>query len=587
MKRYLISFAFYALLISSLLAAKPGRGGQNLLEPRHWIYDALQILAQESAIVQFSDQAPISLAQARAMLTEIDYDSLSQPGKAQYDRIIEYLNDSSFTVNASIMQVRAEPALNAEGYVKTNDNVRWFYDRFEKKPFIELPVTLSLADFASLYADLSVGLNKSARQFNDTYCNIPYSESRFDVNLPHKAYGSFGYAFNDTVGFNLRVTNMSQSFGRAETGSVIQSEYLMDATSAAVSLYSPIVQYTGAVTQYNTRRYLYSHKIDARIGKKFQISFMEAALPYGNMDLRFFNPMMFLHNYASWLDYEAEGSDVGSYFGIKMNVTPIKFLRIFALWSMTQFQLPVEMNSDDTNKDNYVPNAMAFQGGLESYIPVKKGHLHFNLEGYYAQPYMYINSSPNWSFVKTSSESQSGASDFYEWTGTRYGPDTVAASFHAGYEEPQKWSVGFKYLFLARGELSEDSIFKRVGWGPRVLDIGNDALSNWVYPYTTTVTQPYTTRFNSVSKYKDGRNLTAPSGIPEYANVITVYASYCLTRWLEFMTQPSLAIISNSGHESGKTELSFEIVLGARIKFAKIKKNKVENKESNENVAED
>lgn len=572
MKRPVI---FAALLAASfaLFAQKPGRGGQTLFEPRHWIYDSLQILEQECAIVQFSDQAPLSLNQVRAMLGEIDYDLLSQAGRAQYDRIIGFFNESGFSVSASIFQARVEPELNLEGYAKTNSKAPWIYDRYEKKHFLELPITLGVGDYATLFADIFAGINKTGAQDNDTFINIPYKESVFDVNFPHKAYGSFGYSWTDTVGFNFRVSNMSQSFGRADTGSVLQSEFVTDATSAALSFYSPIFQYSGALTQYNSRRYLYSHKFDVRIGKKVQLSLMEAALPYGDMDLRFFNPMMFLHNYASWLDYQADGSDVGSYFGLKMNAAPCKHLRIFALWSMTQFQLPVELSANDKDPDNYVPNALGFQGGLESYVPLKKGHLHLNLEGYYAQPYLYINSSPNWSFVKTSSESNSGSADFYEWIGTRYGPDTVAASFRADYEVPEKWSAGFKYLFLARGELSDPNIFKRVGWGPRILNIKDSNLDNWVYPFVT----PSTGRkLNDNAYYRNGRNHAAPSASPftsaEFVNVVSVYGSYSPTRWLKVFLQPSLAVIANSGHKSGDTEISFECVLGAQVKFTKIKK---------------
>jgi len=579
MKSSRFFFAVVVFFSFAAFAQKPGRSGQTLLKSRHWIYDSLQVLEQECGLVQFSDQSPISLNQVKAMLGEIDYDALSEAGKVHYDNIAEYMNDSSCSVNASILQVRAEPALNLEGYVKTNKNVRWFYDRFEKRHFLEAPVTIGVGDYAAFYADIFAGINKSAANDSDTYFNVPYNPKNFDVNFPHDAYGSVGYAFTDTVGFNVRVTNMSQSFGRAETGSVIQAEYLTDATSAALTLYSPIAQYTGSITQYNNRRYLYAHKVDARIGKKVQLSFMEAALPYGGMDLRFFNPMMFLHNYASWLDYEAEGSDVGSFFGIKANIAPVKHLRVFALWSMTQFQLPVELSEDNTDKDNYVPNAMGVQLGLESYIPLQKGHLHFNLEGYYAQPYLYINSSPNWSFVRTSSESNSGSKDFYDWIGTRYGPDTVAASFHASYEVPKKWSAGFKYLFLARGEFSEPGIFSKIGWGPRVLNVNDANMKNWIYPFT--VDSSGNTQFSS--KYKNGRNLAAPTGTPEFVNVLTFYGSYSLNEWLDFMTQPSFAVILNSGHEKGKTEFSFEFVLGARIKFTKIKKSLDDKKETLKN----
>ena len=580
MRRSLFAAALFLLFSAFVFAQnkKAGRGGQTLFEPRHWIYDALQALEQESGIVQFSDQAPITLNQIRAMLGEIDYDALSPAGKLQYDRIIEHFSESGFSANASIFQARIEPAINLEAYVKTNNSVPWVYDRYEKKHFLELPVTLGVGDWATLYADIFAGINKTAASDGDTFINIPYNEKNFDVNFPHNAYGSFGHAFTDTVGFNFHVGNIAESFGRADTGSVIQGGFVSDSTSAALSIYSPIAQYTGSLAQYNSRRYLYSHKIDARVGKKVQISFMEAALPYGDMDLRFFNPMMFLHNYASWLDYQADGSDVGSYLGLKVNVAPCKFLRIFALWSMTQFQLPVELDDDNNDKDNYVPNAMGFQGGLESFIPIKDGHLRLELDGYYAQPYLYINSHPNWSFVKTSSESNAGSADFYEWTGTRYGPDTAAISLRAKYEVPQKWSAGFKYLFLARGELSEPGIFSRIGWGPRILDLGDAALRDWVYPFTTAADG--STQFSPF--YKNGRNWAAPTGIPEYVNVVSLCGSYCPTEWLSIFLQPTLAIVANSGHERGKTDVAFECVFGASVKFTKIKKHKKTLEESHD-----
>ncbi|MBQ3835821.1 MAG: hypothetical protein II814_01710 [Treponema sp.] len=574
MKRLAIASALF-LALAFLAAAegkKAGRGGQTLFEPRHWIYDSLQILEQECAIVQFSDQAPLSLNQVRAMLGEIDYDSLSQAGKLQYDKIIGFFNEPYFSANASIFQVRVAPELNLEGFAKSNKAVPWVYDRYEKGRLIDLPVTLGVGDYATLFADIFLGLNKTGGEDAKTYFNIPYKEKIFDVNFPHMAYGSFGYAFTDTVGFNFRVDNMSQAFGRAQTSSVIQGGYLTDATNVSLSFYSPIAQYTGSLTQLNTRRYLYSHKVDARIGKKVQLSLMEAALPYGDMDLRFFNPMMFLHNYASWLDYQADGSDVGSFFGLKVNVAPVKSLRIYALWAMTQFQLPAEIDDNDKNKDNYVPNAMGVQGGLESYIPIKDGHLRLYAECSYTQPYLYINSSPNWSFVKTSSESTAGSSDFYEWVGSRYGPDTLAATCGAGYEVADKWKVGFKYLFLARGELSDPNIFKSVGWGPRIFNLSDAALRGWVYPFTTA--SDGTTQFSP--KYKNGRNLSAPSGVPEYANVITLYGSYALNRWLSVMAQPSLAIVSNAGHKSGATEFSFECAFGIKVKFANVKANKAQ-----------
>lgn len=580
MKRIFLLLEILALFsFCAFSEAAKGRGAQTLLPASHWIYDSLQIIEQDSAIVQFSDQSPLSIAQVRAMLSEIDYDALSDGAKSHYDRIIAFFSENRLTAQVSIMQVRIDPALNLEGYYKSNKNVLWTYDRFEKKHFLEMPVTIGVGDYLALSADVFAGINKTTMDAWDNYFNIPYNDRNFDVNFPHEAYGSAGYEWTDTVGINFRISNMPQSFGRAQFGSVLQSEYLTDATAAVLTVYSPIVQYSGGLTMYNYNRYLYSHKVDMRFGKKVQFSLMEASLPYGNMDLRYFNPMMILHNYAGWFDYQAEGTDVGSFFGAKINVAPIKHLRVYALWAMSQLQLGNELSDDEEDKDNYVPNAMGAQLGLESFIPFKRGHLHFDLEGSWAQPYLYINSSPNWSFARNSAESNSGSEDIYEWLGTKYGPDSVGGMLVAAYEE-EKWSVGFKYMFLARGELSDPDIFKRIGWG--IHSNQNVDLADWVYPYH--LNSSGDEEFSS--KYKNGRSKVAPSGRAEFVNLISLRGSYNLTEWLTFVMQPSLVFIANAGHEAGESAVSFEIAFSTRIKFSKLPNRKNNSKitvEENQN----
>ena len=66
----------------------------------------------------------------------------------------------------------------------------------------------------------------------------------------------------------------------------------------------------------------------------------------------------------------------------------------------------------------------------------------------------------------------------------------------------------------------------------------------------------------------------APTGTPEFVNVVSVHASYTPLRWLNIFIQPSLAVITNSGNVLGENEISFECVLGAQVKFTKIKDKK-------------
>ena len=89
-RKFALIFVFSQLL-SSVFAVT--RGGQDLILCGHWVYSALLSLEMEMGRVTFSDQAPISINELKTYLEDIDYERLSEPGKKQYDRIIEYIEE--------------------------------------------------------------------------------------------------------------------------------------------------------------------------------------------------------------------------------------------------------------------------------------------------------------------------------------------------------------------------------------------------------------------------------------------------------------------------------------------------------------
>ena len=91
------------------------RGAQELVPAGSWVYDALTAVALESGIVQFTDCAPLTISEIKSYLYEIDYDSLSKGGKAQYDRINDYFNQSSKSLDSDFLSVGFSPSLNPTG----------------------------------------------------------------------------------------------------------------------------------------------------------------------------------------------------------------------------------------------------------------------------------------------------------------------------------------------------------------------------------------------------------------------------------------------------------------------------------------
>jgi len=246
---------------------------------------------------------------------------------------------------------------------------------------------------------------------------------------------------------------------------------------------------------------------------------------------------------------------------------------VYGLFAQDQFQTSYET---ENYGDSLTPNAMGGQLGLESYVPADEGYVHFALEGYYAQPYMYIKQSPAWSFMRTYTDNVGDNQIFYEWVGSPFGPDTIAGELTVGYEKPEKWSVDLTYLFKAQGKYSEDCIFG--SWSST--DGDGTSSSSWLSSW------PYPTEGNGNNIY----SLT-PTGMPKYTNRLSIRGTWYATKWLSFTVQPAYVIIFNNklkketheytDKEGNKTEYyswnhaegtdwGFEIALSVRCMLTKL-----------------
>ena len=556
------------LSIFSLQLAVFARGAQELVESGHWIYDSLTAISLEAGILNFSGTAPMSIQQIRVILDEIDYDSLSDSGRADYDRIERYFSEEPFAaVKSDILSVTVEPSLNLEGFYKTNSDIDWVYDRYERSPMFDMPAAINCADYVTMKMDVILAQNKGAALHKYNYTNVLYSADDFDINFPDNGYFSSGLMLTEKTGVGFQVGKGSRSIGRTLTGSMIWSEYLTGVSYAQIELFSPGFKYTGGVSQFNVDKYMYHHQIEARFFKKFQITFVEGLLVNAPMELRYMNPWMIFHGVAAWREYEPEESDPEShtcdYFGINLQFTPFKYSRFYGTFAMTQFQTPYETSNYG---DSPTPNGLGAQLGNETYIPHGSGRWHFALEGSWADPYLYIKESPNWSMVRSYSENMGDKAIFYEWIGSPFGPDTISGELTFGYEIPEKFSLDFIYLFMARGEQSGTNVFKKLheatGWGGQKTAFDTtdkDDAGNWAYPDT-----------ESQSNWKELRDAVSPSGTPEYVNRLSLRTSWQAADYLKFTLQPSFVAIMNHNNEQGKKAYGFEIAAAVNIRFIKM-----------------
>lgn len=550
-------FVFLASLIILTNAFANVRGDQEFVPAGHWVYDDLTAIMLESGITHFYDNTPLTVQQIKIMLLEIDYENLSDAGKTAFDSIEKYFSESNWGFGSDAFNIGVELTSAVEGQYKTNDDIEWNFGRRDRSALIEADIGLNLSKYVFMGCDIPVGISKSGREKNDTYCNVPYNMNLVDINFPHKAYFSAGGLLGEKSGLNFSISTLPRELGRTKMSSVILSDSLQDAVHAKLKFFSPYFNYDGSIEMFGINRYAYWHNFEIRPHKKVSFSIFEGALPYGNFDLRYMNPFAIFHGIAGWRDYQNAytdsygcNGDVISYLGIRLNWTICRYLRIYGNFAMNQFQMPNE-------EDKSIPNAMAFQLGFESFVPIDKGYLHLNLEGAYTNPYFMIGESPNWSWVKKSKETCDNADTLYEWVGFKYGPDTLALKLSAGYKVEKKWSVDFDYLFLARGELSRPDFS---GW----TGFSNEFdTATWHFPSTT-----------SNDKYKKGASFISPSGIVYYTNVIAVKASYWPMDWMCITAMPSYTFSINTKNVEGKNENGFEFALSIKMFLTRIKDNK-------------
>ncbi|QTQ11693.1 hypothetical protein HRI96_05450 [Treponema parvum] len=553
------------------------RGENELVAPNSWVYDALTAVALESGIVQFTDNTPLTIAEIKSYLHEIDPDSLSPSGRNQYAMIREYFSKKYLSFDSDVLSLGIDPSINPQSYYKSNDDIDWVYDRYKRKPFIDVPVILSVSDYATMFMDLYLGQNQCAMEHPDNYFNAPLSADYFDINFPHTAYGSTGFKFTDFSGLSFQLGMGGTSIGRTQTGSIIYSDFMTQASYAQLSFYSPNFKYTMLVTQLNVDKYMYSHRLEFRFFKKLTVSVMESTLTNAEMELRYFNPLTVFHGAAPWRDYTASSADSEDshnceFLGISVQYTPVKNVRLYGLFAMNQFQTAYETSN---YPDDNTPNSMGGQLGFESFIPSGVGRFHFGVEGYYANPYLYIKQSPDWSLCRTYEENIGDKNPFYEWVGSPFGPDAIACSLTLGYENTglrrnadmrsadsleasdsggkriNRWSVNLTYLYLCQGENSGTRVFHNDGfkWGGTDVYFDMADKDKWAYP----------TDGNGRNKYA-----VAPTGTPQYTNRLSLRGTWDVCDNLSFTLVPSYVIIFNNGNKTGKTDKGVEIAFAVK-----------------------
>jgi hypothetical protein len=295
-------------------------------------------------------------------------------------------------------------------------------------------------------------------------------------------------------------------------------------------------------------KYLYLHRIGINVFNRLSFSMVEGVMVNAPFEIRFLNPLMIFHGLTAWDTYDVPrgyndqlgqpnaGDRVGSFLGMIFDGRFWRYGRLYGMVAMNQLEIPGERSSDST-----VPDAFAFQAGYESFIPVSSGYVNFGVEGVYTFPYMYVMESVNWSYVRESREVSNPL--HREWTGTPFGPDSIAGTLWAAYRPSAPWSLSLSFLMAVQGERSSTDVFDR--------------------------TNPGGVRYHFPTTHGEISAVT-PTGTPSYTYIISAGGSWSPLDWLHLSLRPAYKIVHgrpryvNAAYRAEEGH-GFEISLSARI----------------------
>ena len=597
-KKYLITI-FVIFFISVNLIFAETYSKQQLIPADHWIYDALYTLYMEEGRCSIADMAPLSVKEIEFYLHTVDYEHLSVSGKKLYENIESFFEEEKISIDLEPVKIGFNLMLRPELMYKSNEEISWsygtdytnkngeeygygtassYYGNQYASPFILLPLYIDFSDLLIIETDASISKNFWAMTEPDNFTNIFWKGRDFEFSWPKSANASTGYLFQNGIGVNFHAGRAGLQIGKTKTGSLIYNKSFYTDFYVDFSIYSKNLKYSMNVSQISNRKYIYLHTIEASPWKWLKASVTEGTLLNQPFELRYLNPLMIMHSFASWDEYTTPLEEdiygeayVGQYMGINVEVTPCKYLRIYGNYAVTETQSVYELGNPTANA---IPDGLGGQFGIDLTLPDNKhfGWYKANVEGIYTTPFLYVKQGANWSFYKDSHCMQrSYGTPYNSWIGSPFGSDAFGIHTSFAYDMPTKFALECSYLYLAHGENSFGMFNKKM----TIDDVEYSAY----YPSVLYKTKEYIEHHEKeISPEEKAMLLNADeaekiarsyklSGVVQYTNQIKLKGWYQINEHCKLDSQIIYYLIINNQNKKDNFAHGLEIDLGLDIKL--------------------
>ena len=554
MKKIKLSVILILLALNSFLYSQNWQGlkepanksfnSSQLLPAGHWIYDSLKTLFMEERLVCFNENSMMTVSEIKFYFEQLDPDTLSSSGRKLYDEAEEFLYENDSLLDLTPFRFDFDTKFTGEGYYKTSDDIPWSFRYNYKDNFASFPLKFGFSDYVAVESDLFLGKSHYGSSRNDNYTNLPYRNGDFEFMFPRFAYGSLAGSFNGW-GANIHIGKQGFQIGDTKIGSVIYNNTFETDSYINLNLYSKYFKYSMDVVQISNEKWFYLHQFTARLHKTFKFSAIEGSMLNAPFEIRYLNPLMIMHQYASWTQYNSDNKNgiygenhFCAYLAGLFEWQPVENLRIYGLYAQNELQLPMEKDRMGV----LAPDSLGGQLGVELNLPFEGGYWKGFAEAIYTSPYLYIKQNPESSLYRERGDNL--VSDtIYSWVGSPFGPDTFGVKTGVSYEQPRHWSAGLDYFFLAKGE-NDFGIFSKY-----------DAEKGYYNYYPYAAYNLYGGGADDDEVYEEARSQARNmwvSGTPMYVNQISLEGEYIFNQRFSGSARTIYTFIFNAGHQSGR-----------------------------------
>ena len=454
-RRSFFSLVFFVFL--SFFCSAQVVNNSQVIQSGHWIYDNLKILSMAQKKVLFNENSMMTVSELKFYYEQIDGDSLDGALYDIYEQTGLFLYGKKVLLDLEPFKFDFRIKLTGELYYKSEADIPWSFDYYYKDNLATFPIKIAFSDYVMIQTDPFVGKSHYGASQSDSFMNFPYRNGDIEFIFPRFAYGSTAAAF-DGWGVNFHIGKQGFQIGDTKIGSVIYNHTFETDAYANLNVFSKYFKYSMDVIQICSDKWFYVHQFTARLHKTFKFSALEGSMLNAPFEIRFVNPLMIMHQFSGWTEYDRTGgydeNHFCAYLAGLIDWEPVPNLRIYALYAQNELQLPTERDRTGI----LLPDSLGGQLGVEFIIPTEKAIFTGYTEAIYTTPYLYIKQNPESSLYRTRGDNLI-RDEINTWGGSPFGPDSFGIKAGFGYKVPAKYSIDASYFFLAKGE-HDFSIFK-------------------------------------------------------------------------------------------------------------------------------